>query len=73
MARNLASVCPNVLETLRVGAYLTDRLISKFEQFDSTIGWKNEFTVQDVAFLKEWLDHAATMIEQNDPGSQVAI
>lgn len=73
MARDLTSICPDLLETLRVGAYLTDRLISKFEQFDATIGWKNEFTVQDVAFLKEWLGHAATMIERNDPGSQVAI
>lgn len=67
-------ICPDPLETLRVGGYLIERLVQHIDYFESNgTGWKNEITVSDLVALREWIEHAVTIVERFDLGSQVTI
>lgn len=58
----MTEICPDERETLRVGAYLIERLVREMTgAVGEGLGWQNEFSVQTVLQLKnEWLPHALT-------------
>jgi hypothetical protein len=67
---DIAGLCPNETETLRVGSYLVDQLIYQMLGFDGGRSWKNEFSVHTMGQLRdEWLPHARSVLglSSSDP------